>query len=172
MNLYLASCADCNEIYGEEIISRIINIRINKILKSYNKSLKEFHSILKFENIPDFSILLQTNKINFNEILKLRNSNKIKDFREWLSGLTTETPEETIRKYCKESFPENYKNTPSKWKNVIVYFVLGKILSLIPVGGNIADIGLNIYDKFIKDKILGGYKPKVFIEEIKKSINI
>lgn len=167
--LYMASSANCNEIFGDDFTNKLIKHRLSKLTKTIEKNIEDFQTVLQFENIPDFGEMLDSRKITFEKLIKFRESKNTIKFREWLSKVDGDTQIEVIREYSRSVFEKVSETKNFKALKIVLYTGIG--LGLAPLDlmvGAVAGLGLNLFDTYLLNKLINKWNPKVFIAELKK----
>lgn len=163
---------------------------------SFRKNLFEIANSLKvttdasvlfeIENIPDLKKLFIEEKMNFKTVFELRQLSSARYFRKWINEKSESVDSiEISKEYLNElKNSSNFFNKSSGrlLKTLGVFSVgagLGAAISGIEgsiIGGGIVgltkDLGLSLLDAFWLEKIAAGKAPSMFIDDIKKYIEI
>jgi hypothetical protein len=142
--------------------------------------------LFEIENIPDLKKLFIEEKMDFKSVFDLRQLSNAKYFRKWLNEKSESVDSiEITKEYLNElKNSSNFFNKSSGklLKTLGVFSVgagLGAAISGIEgsiIGGGIVgitkDLGLSLLDAFWLEKIAAGKAPSMFIEDIRKYIDI
>lgn len=158
---------------------------LDKIAKAY-KIQGGLNEITKLEKLPDLKSIFLDRKIDFYNAVKFRNKQVSKKFRDWLSTATDSQEIEYITKqYVDELVKENgyFDSKKGKFLKTLSMTTVGAGLGLLGmpgagVGATIAkgidfasDLALGSFDAFILDKLGKGWKPRLFMDELRKEIH-
>lgn len=160
---------------------------LEKIAKAY-KIQGGLNEIIKLEKLPDLRSVFLERKIDFYNAVKFRNKTISKRFREWLSTATASHEVEYITKqYIDELVKESgfFDSKRGKLFKTVSMTTVGAGLGLL-LGGPEAsatgallakamdygsDLALGSFDAFILEKLGKGWKPRLFIDELRKEIS-
>jgi hypothetical protein len=110
------------------------------------------------------------NEIKFEDLVEI--FKKAKKFKSWLKNI--ESDKNLVKEYFKEVTTESIiERLPSKTFRWSLFTGAGFIVDLIagtPAIGTIGGVGLGAFDSFLLDKLIKGWKPNQFINEVKKVI--
>ena len=124
--------------------------------------LKQFYSLIELAEIPDIRLAIISGDLSISEIWKIRQKRKGRKFRKWLQKEDTKTSRELEQAYVNVLGKSSLFNSlPSR---AIRYLSIAAIGSLEPSLGIITGAA----DSFFLEKWLGGYSPRLFIDEIRK----
>jgi hypothetical protein len=161
-DLYLATSRSDSDLVTSEETRFLLREKLERsgIPGDYERS---FNSLLEFRGLPDITSALEKNLITMNEIWKIRKGPKARQFRNWLRVEGSRDPDR-VRKYYVDSLerPSLAEHIPIK----IVRFLVTLTLGLIPCAGTVA----NIADNFIVDKLLKGFRPNLFLDDLRQAL--
>ena len=139
--------------------------------------------ILEIENIPNLRELYIQERLSLSKVLELRQLNTVRRYRKWIGEVSKREDSYSITKeYLNEITGRSgfFSTTGGKLvKNLGLFGVgagLGSLLGGIgtaAVGGALAsagDLGLGLLDTYLLDNLLKGWHPRMFINDIEKSI--
>lgn len=166
-NLKGYDCFENSEIYSQNLI---------KIGKAYNIS-ENTSTILKLDNLPDLRSLYLSEKLNFDDVFRLRNLSNVKYYRKWINNVGEEVNAlEITREYINEIKGTNkfFESNDGKFVRNLGMFGINIALgeAIAGITGAIAGFGLSLLDTFVLENILKGNNPSMFINEIRKQIDI
>jgi len=168
--LLFAAHAECTEIMGSDLSDLVLQNRIAKSFQSTPRPSDRFCSIVDFETVPDLGQALSDGSISLNDILRLRNSNDGHRFRQWLFSLDTTGDTETLREYTKW-LSCNIPTASSKIVRLLLHTGLAAALSVAgPLTGIIGGTALNVYEAFFRERLKGGWVPRLFVERVKNAL--
>lgn len=153
---------------------KICNQSISSIGKAYNVS-DNSNTLFKLEGLPNLRALYLEERINFDDIFKLRHISNAKFYRKWINEIGEDyNAEEITKEYLNEikgksNFFETNKGKLLKTLGLFgVSTALGEAIKepLFPIVG----LTLDLMDTFWLDSILKGKNPSIFIDNIKKEI--
>lgn len=176
LNLYLAlgNKLKLNDITLPNEIQMLLNVKMGAYLKTQNNLINDsFTSIAEYSGVYSIPHLLETNVINFSDILKIRNNKKTIDFRRWLEQTVKQAPLQDIIEQYNAAVLEGVvlKNPKENILLKTFKFAIPTSIGFIPfVGGALSS--LISTSLFVKDVITDNYKPNIFIEKyLKKEID-
>lgn len=124
---------------------------------------RSFNSLLEFRRLPDITSALEKNLITMNEIWEIRNGPKARQFRNWLRVEGSRDPDRVRESYVDSlERPSLVDHIPTK----IVRFLVTSVLGLVPGAGTVA----NIADNFFVDKLLKGFRPNLFLDDLRQAL--
>jgi hypothetical protein len=175
---YLSMClSNCNDILSDELAYEVLANRTT-IKQSHSTTTQIVSKILEFESIPNIRQLVSTNQLTLNQVLDIRKTNNLKEFREWLKQVPDNSSSiDVIRRYTSSVENKLSNKIVYKTAKIVVLGIVGGAIGSIggPLGTLAGSMGLNIAlgftDTFFIDQVFNGWNPKIFIEkEIKKNI--
>ncbi|HEY3932531.1 MAG TPA: SEC-C metal-binding domain-containing protein [Verrucomicrobiae bacterium] len=117
-----------------------------------------FQKVLEEKRIPDFSRLYLAGILSIEDVLLFRDNIHGEKFRHWY--LTTHYDSEKVHEVLlSKNIPQSIL---TKWLRFIIPNAIG--IANAPVG-----IVAGAIDSFIIDKIVGGWHPNIFLDDILKS---
>jgi len=152
--------------YGASIGTSIgaENLIKRKVQKAAGKEIRtnQFYSLLELEKIPDIRQAIISDELTITDIWKIRNKRKAKKFRKWLGDVNSTNSRELEQAYIEVLGKSSLFNSiPLR---VIRFLATNSIGAINLPAGIISGMS----DSFFLDKWLGGYSPKLFLEEIRK----
>jgi hypothetical protein len=168
----------CNDLISNPLGYRILQNRV-VVEPQYRDKIKISENIFSFEGIPNINELFAINKLNIEDILDIRKSKHLREFRNWIGMLPQESNEkEVIKAYRHEIDKKISSKLSYKVLKIGVMTGVGAGIGSIGglpgsiIGGAITDLVLGFGDIFFIDKLIDGWNPKIFIEkEIVNRIN-
>ncbi|MCB2313627.1 SEC-C domain-containing protein [Clostridium tagluense] len=160
-----------NEINKTLIIGSMTNIS-NIAIDSYSKQYLEmkissnlpfvqlgeiqnvFKEISEFKKIPNLASLFINGSINIEDILELRNKVSGKKFRKWIFD----------NNYSEEIFIEKMMETKNISENI--KNIKWGIVNSISLANSFAGLAASAADSYIVDKLLKGWSPNLFFDEV------
>jgi hypothetical protein len=146
---------------SRKIHSQTVDSILNRSIKS--ESQIQAFSALTLESGHAIRESINNNKLAFSEVVGLLD--KADKFRDWLKDQPTD--EELIKNYyqatIKNSFVEKLPVKSIRWG---VFTSAGLVVDSLGAGGLGTAIGtaLGVFDTFILDKLIGGWRPHHFVE--------
>jgi len=157
----------------------------NSTLKNCIKHDEIVTEIIKIENFPNLKeVFFNLEKTTFKDIVKIREKNNIKKFRNWLNEISDNVEfNEITKEYINsiENSKDFFETKKGRFtKNIIMSLVGAGIGSVAgPVGtavGGFAgsllspttDFALDMLDEYYISELLKGWTPRVFFDEINK----
>ena len=154
----------------------ICSQNLENIGKAYNVA-ENTSEILKIENLPDLKTMFIKERMDFDNLFKIRHLSAAKYYRKWINKVgENANAHEIASEYLKE-IQGKYKfyqtGTGKLFRNIGVFgitTVLGSAIAGLP--GAAVGFGLGLLDTFWLEGILKGKNPSMFIEALKKEENI
>ncbi len=142
----------------ESSIQNLVNIKVNPILnQKKSEPLELFSKIIKDKQIPDLTDLYTQNLITIEEIISLKNNISGKKFRDWFESSD----------YDKAKIYRELLSRPKGITDLILTkFVRWSIPTLTGIINPILGAVASSVDSFIVDKILKGWHPNFFLDDI------
>lgn len=131
-------------------------------------------SILSLENLPNLRTLYLQERINFEDVLRIRNLASSRYYRKWINKVSeSDDALEITKEYInaikgKSGFFESNSGVFVKSLSLLG-ISSGLAAALGPGVGLGAGIGLRVFDAYILSNLIKGHKPSVFIETIEES---
>ncbi|WP_145969072.1 hypothetical protein [Streptomyces hyaluromycini] len=122
---------------------------------------RRFERIVAISGLPGLDSLAPEQKIDVEQVLKLRDTQECRDLRSWLREIDSETDQE-ISEHFKSLQERIAKLTHTKTGQVI-RFVTGNGLGFIPVVGMFAGPAYSVVDAFVAEKLIGRPGPISFL---------
>ena len=156
----LVGGADLHVSRGADVILK------HKLLRSGTASaaMDGFPRLLELNGIPDIRAAVESGVVSLPDIWELRQRRVAKRFRKWLADAEFQTSRDLERLYV-ESLGRTslVQSLPAR----VIRFGLTSVMGAAdPVSG----VALGIADSFFVDKYLGGYRPKLMIDEVRKML--
>lgn len=127
-------------------------------------NIDDFASLLELNNLPDLRVAMESELLTFSEIWKLRKKGNAKRFRRWIKKGSPKDARELEKMYV-----DNLKG-----KAFVNALPLRAIKFLVAAGVGLYDpsagLTASAIDSFFVDKLVKGYNPRLFIDEIGKLI--
>lgn len=169
---------ECTDLVSNELAYDILKNRV--IVESqFKNQTKIIDNIFEFENIPDVKSLIAKKHLNIQDILKIRQSSNVKNFRKFIKKIEPNFPDiEVIKAYQSEIDNKVSNKVLYKLIKIGSFTTLGAGIGSVGgfwgslIGGIIANLSLSFTDTFFVDKFFDGWNPKIFIEkEVKSKID-
>ena len=148
---------------------------LENIGKAYNV-VENSSALLSLENVPNLKALYLDQKLDFEDVFKLRYLSSAKYFRKWINNVgESENIQEVTTEYLKE-IKDNTKffgTGVGKFVRCIGMLAIGNGLGALvaTTGAGLAlSTGLSFLDNFWLDSLLKGKNPSIFIDQIKDKI--
>ena len=129
-----------------------------------------FSSLLTIENIPDLVTAIMSGEVNLSEVWKFRNTRTAEEFRRWFDEIGPTKPEDLISEYVK-SLKSGGLWESGKGKVLRFIAPLAVAVGLVKVDTTaslLASTGLSFVDCFLLDRIRLGYRPRYFVDDLRK----
>lgn len=157
----------------------------NSTVKNSIKHDEIVTEIIKIENFPNLKeVFFNLEKTTFKDIVKIREKNNIKKFRNWLNEISNNAElNEITKEYINsiENSKDFFETKKGRFtKNIIMSLVGAGIGSIAgPMGttiggiaGNLlspsADFALDMLDEYFISEVLKGWTPRTFFDELNK----
>jgi hypothetical protein len=169
MELALASNLKCLSVTTDPLAQRLIAAKIRRNLNSLaedqlNDLHRRFCKILELNNLPDIPAIVANDKIDFDEIIKLRYSRKGQQFRHWLANLKIQKPDDVVAMYLEVLTKKHWSQN---WPVRTVRFILAASLDVLLAQAGIPLPAASAVDSFILGQFLKGYSPQLFLDELR-----
>ncbi|MRI63625.1 hypothetical protein EDM00_06430 [Ornithobacterium rhinotracheale] len=144
---------------------KIIKKSIENIGKAYNIANSN-SEILKTEKVIDLKQFYLKEKLDFNDLFKIRNSPNAKYYRNWINNMGENSlPNEVLHEYIQDLKGINNFFKSDEWQYIKTISLF--ILSVVP-GLSLTSSLLGAFDGLILDKLLKGKNASMFVEDLKK----
>ena len=155
-------------LYGEALTAK--NIILDGFVKSYlqikfspylsrgNSGLEIFSKILTLKRVPDLGNLYLKNVITISDILQIRNDVNGKKFRQWYLD----------KNYSEDEFISELLKKGKADSNIITKLLRWSIPNMIGLANPVLGIGASGIDSFIIEKIIKGWNPNIFLDDVLK----
>jgi hypothetical protein len=144
-----------------------------------------FNELAKLEGLPDLKSLYPQLESGLRQLPKLRNKRSSRKFREWLSSTEGGKAGEIAREYIEDIANARgiLDGTGGKFTKSVVMTAVGTGIGaaigaspLAAVSGGLvakllepaAEFGLDLVDNFLLDRLLRGWTPRMFFDDLKK----
>src|ERR1700741_3290997 len=158
------------EIASRKSTSTLIQNRFNSLVTKFENNQA---SIYQFQNVilSEYKCIgeaVKSGHISFKAFLKILN--RADKFRHWLIKLDGNN--DVLTEYCKTVFKRTLiDKLPSKLVRFSIFSGAGIIIDKgLPAAGTLLATALSATDTFLVDKILKGWKPNQFIEEVRDQL--
>lgn len=132
-----------------------------------NKLEKNLNRVFALRGFSDiFTDSIQT--VNVEKLLKVRDSQELNDFRQWLFEIDTTSDAEIIDRI--EGLRSKLGIAAHGNKGKIARFLTSTLVGSLPVVGSVAGIGLGFVDTFLLEKILPYSGVVAFIDKLYPSL--
>jgi len=168
--------------YGDHSIPGIYQQNLSNIGNAI-KVEENTSALLKIEAVPNLRELYLQEKLDFEDVFKIRHSGNAKYFRKWINQVSAdENAKEISVEYLNEIKGTNkfFESSGGKFVKNVGMFTVGTALggalagpagALIGAAGvKAAEFGLGLLDTFVLDGLLKGKTPNMFIDDVKKQI--
>ena len=145
--------------------AKYIKLLINENLKRANQSINNINAFQKHVLFDSLSIgeAYVEKVISEEELVSVLTN--AEQFRNWLSNLPTDS--DLIAEYIKEISKKTLADNPLlKWGRALICNLFG----LIPGIGPVIGTALSGLDMLYGDKILSGWRPNIFVDDLKETI--
>jgi len=164
LQVRMATAAGGADLHGSKKARDVLK---DKLVRSHIPDAKTngFGRLLDIAGLPDVAPLVASGKVPFSEVLSIRELKAASDFRRWLANAEPKDARDLERLYVQSlgSIPM-VSSLPMK----IVRFALTTALGIIdPVIGLVA----GAVDSFFVESWLGGYRPKLFFDQMHKKFD-
>ena len=161
-DFFLGGAIPDADIYTDNISKVILEAKLRRNLKPHLIS-EGLSDLLSNREIPDFTQLVESGKLSFNNVFDVLGLTDTLKFRNWLHSLEISSSSEVLKDYVNKL--ENHYNE-KKIGQKIVRFLLTVTLGLInqPTGL----IG-SFVDSFIVDELLKKWHPKLFLDKFRST---
>lgn len=176
--IYLSMAINkCDDLISTELGYKVLQNRV-VVEPQYRDRLKISENIFSYEQIPNIKELYATGMLCIDDILRIRKSKHLREFRKWIGRFPQgSSDKEVIRAYRKDI--ENKISSKPLYKilKIIVFTGVDTALGVVGgipgmTGGVISNLLLGFGDTFFVDRLVDGWNPKIFIDkEISKKIN-
>jgi len=169
-NLHIASHFE-SEIADKPLYSQIMQAKFNSLVELFNKNqigISQFQEIV----LVDYKAIgeaLKNREIKFKDFIELLQ--KADKFRDWLEKI--EQDKNIVAEYLKAVISETWVDKlPSKGVRFALFTGAGILVdAIMPTGlGTAAGISLGAGDTFLLDKVLKGWKPNQFVDDLKEEL--
>lgn len=160
------------EIAADELSTDLIQQKFHYIINKQRNSREQINLFqdFVFEEAKKIREAVNRNEIKFEDLVET--FKKAKKFKNWLKNI--EPDKNLVKEYFKEVTTESIiDRLPSKTFRWSFFTGAGFIVDLIagtPAMGTIGGVSLGAFDSFLLDKLIKGWKPNQFINEVKKVI--
>lgn len=159
-NLFLSHCIGAVAVKLDGEAKSTLRQKISPVLQSGNTHdpVLVFQEILREKGIPDLSSLFLAGLLSIDDVLSFRNNIYGEKFRTWF--LTTQYNPKTVHQVLLS------KGIPQSLVTKLLRFIIPNAIGIAN-----ASLGLvaGAIDSFLIDKILGGWHPNIFLDDILKS---
>ncbi len=162
---------------------QICTKNLENIGNAYNVS-ENTSSIFKCENLPDLKKLFLSERLQFDDVFKIRHLSNAKYYRKWINNVSENVNAEEISKeYINQikGSTKFFESNSGKFIKNLGMFGVGSLLGAALAGptgaavgaaaGKAAELGLGLLDTFVLDGLLKGKNPSMFIEDLRKRID-
>lgn len=177
--LYLCMViSKCSDTVAKELAYRVLQNRV-VVEPRFKDRVEILQTILEFEDIPDVKDLIASGRLSLKAILEIRKSKHLREFRQWLGKLPSESKDLQVLKAYRRAV-EDKVSSKTGYKILKLGMFTGAGMGigtmLGPAGtvagaiaGAAADLALGYTDAFFVDQFVDGWNPKIFIEKEIKS---
>lgn len=125
-----------------------------------------FASLLDLNRVPDLRRAVESDSVSVEDVWKLRKTARSRRFREWLRKADATSGRELERMYVEALGRKSWvQSLPAR----ILRFVLS-------TGAGVANpsigLGVGAADSFLVEQLLGGYSPKLMIDDMRRLIPV
>lgn len=144
--------------------------------KAYNIS-ENSSTLFNLEGIPNLKELFIKEQINFEDIFKIKHLSTAKYYRKWINEIGENADAtEITREYLNEIKGKNnfFESTEGKYIKNASLFGLNSVIGATIGGaqGLIAGYSLGLLETYWLENFLKGKNPSMFIDDIKKTIDL
>lgn len=169
--LFFAS-SNLSELASSNLSAKLAEQKIDYVLSRSAKSNEELTHFEEFvfNDAKSIREAINSNQINLDELISvLQNS---KQFKKWIVGIKPDA--DIVKSYYEEvTRKSGVDKLPGKSVRWVVFTGLGLAADAVATGGFgvIAGLALGALNTFYIDKLISGWKPNQFIEEVKTLID-
>lgn len=150
---------NCDNIFIDGEIKSILPCKLSPIIQSKQiDSIAALTDILKKKNIPDLSDLYISKTITIHDVIKIRENLNGKKFRQWLSDVN----------YNQDTIIETLVNSSSSINSRVSKTIRFLVTNAVSFIGPVSGITVSAIDSFVIDKILKGWHPNIFLDDVLK----
>ena len=169
----LAHTAEEADITSSFDFGILLKAKVQRLLKKYRpeprarQTQESFSKILDLNRIANIGSVVATGELEFDEITRIRNLRKTREFRRWFHSNVAQNPQEACAEYNSTiSDIHPMDRLPFKLLRVFIPSLIGLVnLELGIVAG-----AASLVDSFFLSRLIKGYTPKVFIDELRATI--
>ena len=155
-----------SELISTSDNAEYLKLLINENLRKANQSINNINAFQKHVLFDSISIgeAYVEKVISEEELISVLTD--AEQFRNWLSNIPTDS--DLIAEYIKEISKKTLADNPLlKWGRALICNLFG----FIPGIGSVIGTGLSVLDMLYGDKILSGWRPNIFVDDLKETIN-
>ncbi|WP_319229680.1 hypothetical protein [Draconibacterium orientale] len=154
------------------------------------KIAENTNTILKIENLPSLKQFFFEEHISLKDIVKLRNKNATNEFRKWIHSVEENMDSKDLTEEYLNAISGKKQKIKNKFlKTGLIYTVGAGMGSIIGAAtGNLeagalvgisiptaiqtlTSLGYSYFNSYVIEKFLGGWNPRLFIDELKLKQN-
>ena len=131
--------------------------------------MKAANEVLRIERFPSLFDLVRTRRLAVGDIPALRRSNDSKRFRAWLAQATQDDEFDEICQAYVDAVTNAKGLGDRNWFRALRLVSLGGlsvVLGPTPLSAFLSAMGLTALDHVVVDKLVAGWSPKRFIEQV------
>lgn len=155
---------------------KICKQNLHNIGKAYNV-VGNSDVLLRMEGVPNLKQLFIEDKIKFDDVFRFRHLSTAKYYRKWINEVGENcTAQEITKEYLNELKGNRkfFETTQGKFLRNLAMYSASRVLGATLAGpiGAIAEYALGALETFWLDSLLKGKNPSMFIDDIKKDLDI
>ena len=165
MELLMANQAGDADLFTTEGADKLLLEKLRRA-GAEESMLAAFMSLLELNAIPDLRSAVSSGDLEIERVWELRNSSESVQFRQWLREASPSDSRELEQAYIAA-----ISEVPraDRWSTKVIRIVITTVAGLIPgVGGLVGGIGAEVVDSFVIDRLINGFSPKLFLDELQK----
>lgn len=161
MEILMSKLSNDADLYTSDGAQFLLQDKLRKAGISLNY-IDGFLSLLELNNIPDIRKAVVDDSLSISDIWKIRKKRNSKEFRKWLREANTKDARELEKLYVQSL---SNKTLVSSLPIRGIRFALTCVVSALS-----PEVGLPVatFDNFFVNRWLGGYSPRLFLDELRK----
>lgn len=157
--LFFMSQIDNSDIFTNETAEKVLASKMQRLSRD-DKATNNFTRILDINNVPDLSNIISNNGLSFEQLIKIRQKDDAKYFREWLQSESINSQEDIIKAYVGAiSKPSAADKLPTR----TIRFIIPNLVGLLNAAGGLV---VSAVDSFLLPKLINHKNPKIFIDNL------
>jgi len=163
VELKLMELSGCVDMTTSNPIGRVLKAKFDR---QKNQAQDSLITLKEIADIPGYGEAVLQKKIEFKEILKIKESKNGKEFRNWFHSNCNGGDDKSIAKEYIKILQDTEKISSLPVR--ILRFIITTGVGLIPGVGSILGPSATLFDSFFMEKWGHGNSPKFFINDLKQ----